>query len=79
MTFRRRITAHETAESITAKKIAQLLTQDMSIDLDRVGYYLVRNQPRIVWHRFDAVALSASDESEQLEQEYRKMGIPKWR
>lgn len=79
MTFRKRITAHETAESLTAKKIAQLLTIDMGIDLDRVGYYLIRNHPRIVWHRFEAVALSASEESELLEEEFKKMGVPKWR
>jgi len=59
-------------ESRTAEQIAKLLTQDMALDLDRVGYYLVRNLPRIVYHRLEAMALSAQEESAILMGEYEK-------
>jgi hypothetical protein len=59
-------------ETRTAERIAKILTEDFSIDLERVGYYLVRNLPRIVYHRFDVLALTAMEESDKLEEEMRK-------
>lgn len=53
-------------ESKKAEQIAKLLTEDFSIDLERVGYYLVRNLPTIVYHRFDVLALTAQEEYDKL-------------
>jgi hypothetical protein len=44
----------------------------MALDLERVGYYLVRNLPRIVYHRLEVMALSAQEESDILMGEYEK-------
>jgi len=59
-------------ETRAAEQIAKLLTQDMALDLERVGYYLVRNLPRIVYHRLEVMALSAQEESDILMGEYEK-------
>lgn len=61
--------AGHTKESRQAEKIAKLLTEDFAMDLERVGYYLVRNLPRIVYHRLDVISLSAQEEFEKLEKE----------
>jgi hypothetical protein len=53
-------------ESRKAEQLAKLLTEDFSIDLERVGYYLVRNLPTIVYHRFDVLALTAQEEYDKL-------------
>jgi hypothetical protein len=55
-----------TAESKKAEKLAKLITEDFSVDLDRVGYYLVRNLPLIVYRRFEVISLSAGDEYDKL-------------
>jgi len=69
-------TPAQTKESRVAEKLGKLLTEDMGIDLERVGYYLVRNLPRIIYHRFDAVALSVEDEYGKLVGDEK--GRPKW-
>jgi hypothetical protein len=56
-------------ESRKAEQLAKLLTEDFSMDLERVGYYLVRNLPMIVFHRFDVLALSAQEEYDILRKE----------
>jgi hypothetical protein len=66
MTRRMRATAVHTKESRKAEQLAKLLTEDFSIDLERVGYYLVRNLPLIVFHRFDVLALTAQEEYDKL-------------
>jgi predicted transcriptional regulator len=65
-------------ESRKAEQIAKLLTEDFSIDLERVGYYLVRNLPMIVFHRFDVLALTAMEEYDKLMEEM-KTGGRSWR
>ena len=66
-------------ESKTAEQIAKLLTQDMALDLERVGYYLVRNMPRIIYYRLETMFLSSQEESDILEAELQKQrgrGLP---
>lgn len=55
-----------TKETRQAQKIAKALTEDFSMDLERIGYYLVRNQPAIVWHRLEVISLTASEEYDKL-------------
>jgi len=61
----------QTKESRKAEQLAKLLTEDFSIDLERVGYYLVRNMPMIVFHRFDVLALTAQEEYAKLRDEMK--------
>jgi hypothetical protein len=69
----RRLSATPThnKESKKAEQLAKLLTEDFSIDLERVGYYLVRNLPMIVFHRFDVLALTAQEEYAKLRDEMK--------
>ena len=55
-----------TKETRQAQKIAKALTEDFSMDLERIGYYLVRNHPAIVYHRLDVLALTAAEEYDKL-------------
>lgn len=64
--------AQSNRETRAAERMGKLLTEDMMLDLDRMGYYMVRNLPRIVYHRLEAVFLSAKDESDILMGEYEK-------
>jgi hypothetical protein len=59
-----------TKEIRAAERIAKILTEDFGLDLERVGYHLVRNHPVIVYHRFDVMALTASEEYDTLMTEY---------
>lgn len=69
--------AQSNKETRKAEALAKLLTEDFSIDLERVGYYLVRNMPTIIFHRLDVLALSAMEEYDKLMVEI-KTGRPKW-
>ena len=64
-------TPTQNKESKKAEQLAKLLTEDFSIDLERVGYYLVRNLPMIVFHRFDVLALTAQEEYAKLRDEMK--------
>lgn len=55
-----------TKESRAAEQLGKLLTQDFSVDLEGVGYYLVRNLPLINYHRFEIVSLTAQEEYDKL-------------
>ena len=55
-----------TAETNHAKKLAKLLTEDFSIDLERTGYYLVHNHPMIVAHRFEVLSLATLEVYDKL-------------
>jgi hypothetical protein len=55
-----------------AQKIARLLTEDFSMDLEAIGYNLVKQQPLIVYHRFEVVALSAGEEYDTLMETLKK-------
>jgi hypothetical protein len=55
-----------TAETRHAQKLAKFLTEDFNIDLERTGYYLVRNHPMIVAHRFEVLSLATLEEYDKL-------------
>jgi hypothetical protein len=78
MTFSVRKT-QSNKETRKAEALAKLLTEDFSIDLERVGYYLVRNMPTIVFHRLDVLSLSAMEEYDKLSVEMKTGGKPPWR
>lgn len=65
----------QTKETRAAERISKILTEDFNLDLERVGYYLVRNHPNIVFGRFDVVALTAAEEYDKLMGEMKKGGI----
>jgi hypothetical protein len=71
--------AQSNKETRKAEALAKLLTEDFSIDLERVGYYLVRNLPTIIFHRLDVLALSAMEEYDKLSEEMKTGGKPPWR
>lgn len=71
MARRLRAEAIHTKESRKAEQLAKLLTEDFSIDLERVGYYLVRNLPVIVFKRFDVLALTAQEEYDKMMEEIK--------
>jgi len=59
-----------TKEIQTATRIAKVLNEDMGINLEAVGYHLVRNHPPIVWHRLEVLALTAGEEHDKLMSDY---------
>ncbi len=69
--MRRISTSGKNKETRKAEQLAKLLTEDFAVDLERVGYYLVRNLPMIVFHRFDVLALSAQEEYDKLREEMK--------
>lgn len=52
--------------------MAKILTEDFSMDLERIGYYLVRNHPAIIYHRLEVVSLTAGEEYDKLMEEIKK-------
>ncbi len=66
MTYSVRRTATHNKETRLAEQIGKLLTQDFAVDLERVGYYLIRNLPLINYHRFEVVSLTAKEEYDKL-------------
>lgn len=75
----RRLTSLNSSNKETrqAERFGKLVTEDFSIDLERVGYYLVRNLPKIVYDRFEVIALTAGEEYDKLMTEI-KTGRPQW-
>jgi len=59
-----------TKEIQAATRIAKVVNEDMGLNLEAVGYHLVRNHPPIVWHRLEAIALTAGEEHDKLMSEY---------
>ena len=60
-----------TLETRKAQQLGKLLTEDFAVDLERVGYYLVRNLPLINYHRFEVVSLTAQEEYDKLRLEMK--------
>lgn len=60
-----------TKETRKAEQLGKFLTEDFSVDLERVGYYLVRNLPLINYHRFEVLSLTAMEEYDKLMLEMR--------
>ena len=59
-----------TKEIQYAGRFAKLLTEDMGLNLEAVGFHLVRNHPVIVARRLDVLALTAGEEYDKLMGEY---------
>ena len=59
-----------TKEIQYANRFAKLLTEDMGLNLEAVGFHLVRNHPVIVARRLDVLALTAGEEYDKLMTEY---------
>jgi hypothetical protein len=59
-----------TKEIQAAARIAKIINEDMGINLEAVGYHLVRNHPPIVWHRLEVLALTAGEEYDKLMVDY---------
>ena len=55
-----------TEEQKQAKKIARIMTEDFSVDLDLLGSWIVRDFPVIIFRRFEVVYLSAKYEYDKL-------------
>jgi hypothetical protein len=66
MAYSVRRTATHTKESRLAEQIGKLLTQDFAVDLERVGYYIVRNLPLINYHRLEVLSLTSMEEYDKL-------------
>jgi hypothetical protein len=66
MAYSIRRTATANKETRLAEQIGKLLTQDFAVDLERVGYYMVRNLPLINYHRFEVLSLTAMEEYDKL-------------
>ena len=59
-----------TKEIQYAGRFAKLLTEDMGLNLEAVGFHIVRNHPVIVARRLDVMALTAGEEYDKLMTEY---------
>jgi hypothetical protein len=66
MAYSIRRTATHNKETKMAEQIGKLLTQDFAVDLERVGFYMVRNLPLINYHRFEVLSLTAMEEYDKL-------------
>jgi hypothetical protein len=66
MAYSVRRTATHNKETKTAEQLGRLLTQDFAVDLERVGYYMVRNLPLINYHRLEVLSLTAMEEYDKL-------------
>ena len=66
MAYSVRRTATHTKESRVAEQLGKLLTQDFAVDLERVGYYMVRNLPLINYHRLEVLSLTSMEEYDKL-------------
>ena len=62
----RRTSAQHTKETRAAEQLGKLLTQDFAVDLERVGYYMVRNLPLINYHRLEVLSLTSMEEYDKL-------------
>ena len=59
-----------TKEIQYANRFAKLITEDMGLNLEAVGFHIVRNHPVIVARRLDVIALTAGEEYDKLMGEY---------
>jgi len=66
MAYSIRRTATHNKETKMAEQLGRLLTQDFAVDLERVGYYMVRNLPLINYHRLEVLSLTAMEEYDKL-------------
>ena len=60
-----------TKEIQCSNRFAKLINEDMGLNLEAVGYHLLRNHPLITYHRFEVVALTAMEEYDKLMEEIK--------
>jgi hypothetical protein len=72
MAYSIRRTASHNKESRVAEQLGKMLTQDFAVDLERVGFYVVRNLPLINYHRLEVLSLTAMEEYDKLMEEMKK-------
>jgi hypothetical protein len=66
----RRSAPKSTKEIQYSNRFAKLITEDMGLNLEAVGFHLVRNHPVIVARRLEVLALTAQEEYDKLMVEY---------
>ena len=66
MAYSVRRAPQNTKEIQVATRIAKIINEDMGLNLEAVGFHLVRNHPPIVWHRLEVLALTAGEEYDKL-------------
>jgi hypothetical protein len=66
MAYSIRRTATHNKETRMAEQLGRLLTQDFAVDLERVGFYMVRNLPLINYHRLEVLSLTSMEEYDKL-------------
>jgi hypothetical protein len=70
MAYSVRRAPQNTKEIQVATRIAKIINEDMGLNLEAVGFHLVRNHPPIVWHRLEVLALTAGEEYDKLMTDY---------
>ena len=70
MAYSVRRAPQNTKEIQVASRIAKIINEDMGLNLEAVGFHLVRNHPPIVWHRLEVLALTAGEEYDKLMTDY---------
>ena len=70
MAYSIRRAPQNTKEIQAATRIAKIINEDMGLNLEAVGFHLVRNHPPIVWHRLEVLALTAVEEHDKLMSDY---------
>lgn len=71
MTYSVRKKPANTNEIKVANRLAKLLNEDMGLNLEAVGFHLVRNNPVIAHRRLEVLYLSADEEYDKLMSEMR--------
>ncbi len=71
MTYSVRKKPENTNEIKVANRLAKLLNEDMGLNLEAVGFHLVRNNPVIAYRRLEVLRLMAGEEYDRLMEEMR--------
>jgi hypothetical protein len=71
MTYSVRRKPEMTNEIRVANRLAKLLNEDMGLNLEAVGFHLVRNNPVISYRRLEVLSLMAGEEYDRLMEEMR--------
>ncbi len=71
MTYSVRKKPENTNEIKVANRLAKLLNEDMGLNLEAVGFHLVRNNPVIAYRRLEVLSLMAGVEYDRLMEEMR--------
>lgn len=55
-----------TTEQRIAKRIAKIMTEDFSSDIERIGYSIGADFPPIIFYRLETMYLAAKDEHDRI-------------